>query len=268
MRDVFNPLMLLIIVLALAMRVTDADAEMARTLDLLMLTLCVVCCILSAVLGVARMLVRRRALMPIIWSVVYLIVGCCVWTISFLKPQEGEDRAAFSALVAHYRESGDPVARNEHGDFVLELAAALGEKNLLEEILQRHGQAIPAAMKEEAAHAAASAGKVSTLSMLLDAGVNVNARVESESLLLAAAQNGMSDAMLILLKRGADVNLADDEGMTPLMGAAMTERPTPVRLLLKYGADVTRKDRAGRNAASYARSEKVASLLEPPAPQP
>lgn len=268
MRDVFNPLMLLIIVLALAMRVTDADEEMARTLDLLMLTLCVVCCILSAVLGVARMLVRRRALMPIIWAVVYLIVGCCVWTISFQKPQEGEDRAAFSALVAHYRESGDPCFRNEQGDCVGELAAALGEKALLEEILQRHGAALSKEMKEEAAHAAASAGKVSTLMLLLDAGVDVNARLESESLLLAAAQNGMTDAMLLLLKRGADVNLADDEGMTPLMGAAMTERPTPVRLLLKYGADVTREDRAGRNAASYARSEKVSSLLELPAPQP
>lgn len=262
MRDVFNPLMLLIIVLALAMRVTAADAEMARTLDLLMLTLCVVCCILSAVLGVARMLVRRHALMPIIWAVVYLIVGCCAWTISFQKPQEGEERAAYAALVSQYRESGDPCARNEQGDFVAELAAALGEKTLLEEILRTHGDTIPPELKAEAAHAAASAGKTGTLTLLLDAGVDVNARHESETLLLAAAQNGMTDTMLLLLKRGADANLADDEGMTPLMGAAMTERPTPVRLLLKYGADATRKDNAGRNAASYARSDKVASLLE------
>lgn len=268
MRDVFNPLMLLVIVLALAMRVTGADEEMARSLDLLMLTLCAVCCIMSGVLGVARMLVRRRAVMPIIWAGVYLIVGCCVWTISFQRPQEGEDRAAYLALVAQYRESGNPCARNEEGDHVTALAAALGEKRLLEEILQTHGSMLPMEVKVEAAHAAASAGKVGTLTQLLDAGVEVNARHESEPLLLAAAQNGMTDAMQLLLKRGADANVADDEGMTPLMGAAMIDRPTPVRLLLKHGADISRKDNAGRDAASYARSEDVASLLETPASQP
>ncbi len=262
MRDIFNPLVLLVVLLMLATRATSADAEMVQTLDLLMLTLCAVCCILCVVLGVSRMFVGRHALMPIVWAVVYLIVGCCVWVISFQKPQGGEDRAAFAELVALYRESGDPCARNAEGDHVLEMAAALGETRLVGEILGAHANSISAELKTEAAHAAASAGKVGALSALLDAGVDVNARLESESLLLAAAQNGMTDTMQLLIQRGADVNMANDEGSTPLMGAAMTDRPTPVRLLLQHGADATRTDNAGRNAASYARSEEVSSLLE------
>lgn len=263
MKDVFNPLVLLVILLALAMRVTNADSEMATTLDLMMLTLCAVCGILSLVLGVARMMVRRRALMPIVWAVVYLIVGCCVWTISFKKPEQGEERASYLALTTQYRAEGNPMIRNEEGDSLPALAAALGETRVLEEILQVHGAEIPVEVKIEAAYAAAAAGKVSALELLLASGVPVDASYESTTLLNAAAQNGMTDAMLTLLKRGANVNLADDEGTSPLMSAAMTDRPTPVRLLLKYGADATQLDKNGRDAASYARSEEVSALLSP-----
>lgn len=263
MKDVFNLLVLLVILLVMAMRVTNADADMAKTLDLMMLTLCAVCGILSAVLGVARMIVRRRALMPIVWSVVYLIVGCCVWTISFKPVEQGEAEVSFLELVTQYRAGGSPWLQNEQGDSLPALAAALGEKRVLKEILQAHGSDMPLAMKIEAAHAAASAGKVSTLEMMLETGVPVDACHDSTSLLNAAAQNGMTDVMLVLLRRNANVNLADDEGTTPLMNAAMTDRPTPVRLLLKYGADVSLRDKSGRDAASYARSEDIVNLLSP-----
>ena len=268
MRDIFNPLLLLGVLLMLAMRVTNADAEMAQALDVMMLTLCVVCCILNFSLGIARMLVRRRALMPVVWAVVYLIVGCCVWSICCHTPDMGEDRAAYVQLHAQYQEGASPCVRSEEGDSLLALAAALGESRALAEMLRAHGEAIAAEEKVEAAHAAAAAGKVRTLQLLLDAGVGVNACHASVSLLNAAAQNGMTDAMQLLLKMGADANLADDEGTTPLMSAVMTNRPTPVRMLLEHGADVSLLDKSGRDAASYARSEDVRSLVEKSTGQP
>lgn len=265
MRDVFNPVVLLVILLMLAARVTNADADMASTLDLFMLTLCAVCCVLSGVLGVARLIVRRKALMPMVWAIVYLTVGCCVWSISFQKPDIGETRTAFYELNTRYHAGGNPWDVNEEGDSLPELAAALGEKRVLEELLIQHGDSMPAELKIAAAHAAAAAGKVATLKLLLDAGVAVNSCHESTTLLNAAAQNGMTDVMQLLLARGADANLADDEGTTPLMNAAMTGRPTPIRLLLKYGADASLRDHQGRDAASYARSGQVEDLLRTPA---
>ena len=41
-----------------------------------------------------------------------------------------------------------------------------------------------------------------------------------------------------LLQRGADVNLKDDEGLTPLMQAASFGEYEIAQLLIKYGADV------------------------------
>ncbi len=265
MRDVFNPMILLLVLLLLATRVTSGDGEMTAMLDMLMLTVCTVCMVVCLVLGVARMLVHRRALMPIVWALVYLIVGCSVWSISFQQPEEGEDTVALRQLQAAYAAGGNPWAQNEEGDTLPELAAAMGKGTLLADLLQVQEPAMPQELKEAAAHAAAAAGKVATLALMLDAGVAVDARYEGATLLNAAAQNGMTDAMQMLLARGADANAADAEGMTPLMNAAMVDRPAPVRLLLEYGANAALRDASGRDAASYARSEAVADLLAAPA---
>ncbi len=264
MRDVFNPLALLAVLLMLAMRVTSTEAEMVSTLDMLMLTLCTVGMVISAVLGVARMLVHRRALMPIVWALVYLIVGCCIWSISFAQPEAGDDTAAYSKLYDAYLAGENPWAENEEGDTLPELAAAMGKRQVLSELLQEQTPPMPPELKAASACAAAAAGKVACLELLLDAGVSVDARYAGNTLLNAAAQNGMTDTMQLLLRRGADVNAADDDGMTPLMNAAMVDRSAPTRLLLEYGAERGLRDASGRDAASYARSEEVVDLLTAP----
>ena len=54
----------------------------------------------------------------------------------------------------------------------------------------------------------------------------------------------------LLLKNGADVNLASD-GMTPLMAAALTLSPEIVSVLLRNGADVSIRNRNGMTAIDY-----------------
>jgi ankyrin repeat protein len=62
------------------------------------------------------------------------------------------------------------------------------------------------------------------------------------------------EVIALLLEAKADVDLADLEGVTPLMKAARSGQEAAVEALLKGGADPSQRDRAGRDAASWARS--------------
>ena len=55
-----------------------------------------------------------------------------------------------------------------------------------------------------------------------------------------------------LLEHGADMNTADDAGVTPLMTAASSADPDLVELLLSQGADVAAQCKAGCTALHLA----------------
>ena len=59
--------------------------------------------------------------------------------------------------------------------------------------------------------------------------------------------------MEILIKHGADVNKQDILGCTPLIYAALSNKPEITKLLLKYGADPSIKDKDGKTALDYAK---------------
>jgi ankyrin repeat protein len=70
-----------------------------------------------------------------------------------------------------------------------------------------------------------------------------------------------------LLQAECDVNAADSDGRTPLMYAALYNRPTAVRLLLKGGANIKAKDKGGMTALDLAEQfgnkEIIIRLREP-----
>ena len=71
--------------------------------------------------------------------------------------------------------------------------------------------------------------------------------------LVEAIENGHADGVRALLAAGANVKVADADGVTLVMRAAATGNAETVRLLLAAGADPTARDRHGRNAADRAR---------------
>lgn len=88
---------------------------------------------------------------------------------------------------------------------------------------------------------AAEEGDVDIMHRLLDAGAKANTVVGSlaGTPLVSAIAADVKDAMpavRLLLDYGADVNLAGEDGMTPLMMAAAMERPDVVHALLQHGA--------------------------------
>jgi hypothetical protein len=68
-----------------------------------------------------------------------------------------------------------------------------------------------------------------------------------------AIMNQDPDTLKLLLDRGADPDIADAEGVTPLMNAARTRCLACVTALLEHGADVRRTDQHGNTALDVAR---------------
>ncbi len=95
----------------------------------------------------------------------------------------------------------------------------------------------------------------------------VNARSHyAATPLMYAANWGHTEAVALLLERGADISLKSDEGKTVLMYAAWnTGKSDTVLLLLERGAALDEKSDADETALSIAREQKmdeIAALLE------
>jgi ankyrin repeat protein len=91
--------------------------------------------------------------------------------------------------------------------------------------------------------------------LLLDHGAKVNARsdIGSTPLLVAAYANGTAPVVAELLARGADPNIAENRGVTPLIAAAGVGNSAAAKLLLEHGADP--------NAYAEGTGQKTATAL-------
>ena len=79
---------------------------------------------------------------------------------------------------------------------------------------------------------------------------------------MEAIDRGDADGVRALLAAGANVKVADPDGVTLVMRAAAAGNAETVRLLLAAGADPTARDRHGRNAADRARDGLAAGAAE------
>ncbi len=78
------------------------------------------------------------------------------------------------------------------------------------------------------------------ISALLNTGADVNAKAEDgiTPLMRAAMSTENPEVISVLLQAGADVNAKDEDGWTSLMLAARNNSPEVISVLLKAGADV------------------------------
>lgn len=87
---------------------------------------------------------------------------------------------------------------------------------------------------------AAMGGHIDAIILLLRHGADINVAFGGRTALQAAAGGGHFDAMKLLLRHGADINQAPAEGygMTVLQAAAQRGHLEAMNLLLRYGADI------------------------------
>lgn len=87
---------------------------------------------------------------------------------------------------------------------------------------------------------------------LLQRGANPNIRNnQGITPLQLAVRLGFVEGAEELIKRGADVNVSDSQGETPLIAAVHQRNVELVRRLLAEGANPDRNDNSGRSARDY-----------------
>jgi ankyrin repeat protein len=100
---------------------------------------------------------------------------------------------------------------------------------------------------------AAKAGSLEKVTQLIEEGANVNIRNDSGvTPLHIAAYRGDKDIADFLILKGADINSQTDAGDTPLMWAVKREKSDLVELIVQKGATVDLKDNKDRTPLAMA----------------
>jgi ankyrin repeat protein len=117
---------------------------------------------------------------------------------------------------------------------------------------------------------AAAAGRVGEIRKLLDAGADPTSHDDRGSALHSAAMHGKTKVLESLASTGADLNVLDDAGVTPLMAACVVglQRGSQAALkLIELGADVAYVRKSdGANALRFAvvraKPEVIEALID------
>lgn len=111
--------------------------------------------------------------------------------------------------------------------------------------------------------------RLNMLKLLIEYGINVNAKTSGDIPVLSSIVRHLENVEAVcglLLDKGADVNLVDPDGMSPLIHAAcaLKRNPAIIKLLLDRGADVHHLSNEGEPVLFFAipSAESVRLLLE------
>jgi ankyrin repeat protein len=109
-------------------------------------------------------------------------------------------------------------------------------------------------------HSAVESGRIDLLKELLrgeEVDVNAEDALFQTPLHAAAccAKKNYFEAADLILQRGGDVTIEDDEGKTAMHWAAMTGKPDLCQLLGSYGANISAVDHKGWTALHFAAAE-------------
>lgn len=159
-------------------------------------------------------------------------------------------------LAALYEGRREDAERLADEPDVLE-AAALGRLDVLRMHLEGDPDALSARTPEgfTALHLAAFFGGGPAVRVLLGAGASADADGDNDLQvrpLHSATAARDHDAVLALLEAGADPNVRQQGGFTPLLAAAHADDPEMTRMLVEHGADRTLAADDGRDAAAMA----------------
>jgi len=100
------------------------------------------------------------------------------------------------------------------------------------------------------------------LRYLVAKGADVNMRDDKGVTPIQLASGlGWLEGVAFLVERRADLDQSNDTGETPLISAVHRRDTAMMRVLLKGGADPDRADNSGRSARDYARLDKDSQLL-------
>ncbi|XP_059470956.1 ankyrin-3-like isoform X1 [Neocloeon triangulifer] len=178
------------------------------------------------------------------------------------KGQDGRTALHFAAGKGHVTlaefllsKGADVNARDDECKTPLILAAFLSSTEMCR-LLVDNGADLSAVNKygDDALHVACLEGKIDNAIYFLGLNVfSVDKKGQSgRTALHHAAQNGHVAVSEILLSRGADVNICDNDNITPLIIAVRFSSREMCRFLVDNGADLSAEDNKGNDALHWA----------------
>jgi len=116
---------------------------------------------------------------------------------------------------------------------------------------------------ESALHIVTARRDTTWVSFLLGKGADPNVRdAKGQTPLVVAANLGFVEGMELLIAGGARVDEPNSTGETPLISAVHRRDIAMMRVLLKAGANPDRADSSGRSARDYAKLERNDNMIE------
>ncbi|OAL29898.1 hypothetical protein AYO22_01804 [Fonsecaea multimorphosa] len=171
-------------------------------------------------------------------------------------------RNGHEAMVDFLLKKGASVLMKDDEGWTALDWAVVGSNSEVVKILLKNGVSSTKG-RGRALFLASDEGHEQTVQMLLNSGVDVNAKDYLDSSPLDwAVPPGHMETVTVLLRHGADVKSRDAYGNSALHWA--TPHPSIVRLLLEYGIEVDAKNDAGQTPLLWAAQDgyvEVAALL-------
>lgn len=161
------------------------------------------------------------------------------------------------ALLAGAVLTASPAQAQFSAGFKFLEAVRKKDGNKVEEALNEPGSTIvntrDVTSGETALHIVTQRRDLTWMSYLIGKGANVNVRdVRGVTPLQLASNLGFIEGIELLVESKARIDEPNDAGETPLISAVHRRNVGMARILLKAGADPDRKDNSGRSARDYA----------------
>ena len=176
-------------------------------------------------------------------------------------------KLAFAAGAGALLLAAMPAAAQTYSDgFKFLSAVDKSELDKVKELVNKNATVVDArdvADGHTGLHIAIKRRDTGWLRYLLSLGANPNlADKRGVTPLMLASQLGFVDGIAMLASKGAKVDTTNDAGETPLILAVHRHDMPMVRILLAGGADPDRSDNSGRTARDYAKLEDVGQALD------
>lgn len=152
--------------------------------------------------------------------------------------------AGFVDIVKRLIDSGaDKNGTDDTGMTPMAIAASTGQQDVIDYLIRlgaNDESGFPA-------YQAASSGQLDVVKFFLEYNPSIlnTASKTGETLLQIAVKKNHPAVLRCLLDRGADVDIVENGGWTPLHGAAEWNYPDMVRALVDHGADIHAKSESG-----------------------
>ncbi|HUI45595.1 MAG TPA: ankyrin repeat domain-containing protein [Nitrospirota bacterium] len=109
---------------------------------------------------------------------------------------------------------------------------------------------------------ALESGNVDDVKQIIEDGLNVNVLRDGVTPLMIAASKGQTEIAEVILQAGVNINAKSDDGETALHKAAFDQEKTDVvQLLMESGIDIDAKNKAGKTAFNLAEEKKHRDIV-------